>query len=95
MIVVAWQIDGVGYRVGTHLVCLVVGEFFAYEEGEVVVVSMVGEYLTECLFQPGCNLLFFDEVQIHVNHGVDLRIELQIILYLIVFAAVAHIFINT
>lgn len=71
-----------------------VREFFAYEEGEVVVVGMVGEYLAERLFQSGSNLLFFDEIQIHVNHGVDLRIELQIVLYLIVFAAVAHIFIN-
>ncbi len=95
LIVVAGQIDGIGYRVGTHLVCLVVEEVFADKERQVVVEGMVGEDLAECLFQSVCYFLFGDEIQVHVNDGINLRIEYQIILYLIVFAALAHVFIDT
>ena len=95
LIVVAGQIDGIGYRVGTHLVCLVVEEVFADKERQVVVEGMVGEDLAERLFQSLCYFLFGDEIQIHVDDGINLRIEYQVIPYLIVFAALAHVFIDT
>lgn len=55
---------------------------------------MVGEDFAEFLFQSVGDVLLFGGIEVNVDEGMNLCVEYQIILDLIVFATLAHVFID-
>ena len=94
LVVVARQIDGVGYRVGIHDVSFVSVEVLSDKERQIIVKGMVGEDCAEFLFQSVGDVLLLGGVEVNVYEGMNLCMEYQIILDLIVFATLAHVFID-
>ena len=94
LVVVARQIDGVGYRVGIHDVSFVSVEVLSDKERQIIVKGMVGEDCAEFLFQSVGDVLLLGGVEVNVYEGMNLCMEYQIILDFIVFATLAHVFID-
>ena len=94
LVVVARQIDSVGYRVGIHDVSFVSVEVLSDKERQIIVKGMVGEDCAEFLFQSVGDVLLLGGIEVNVYEGMNLCMEYQIILDLIVFATLAHVFID-